>query len=341
MRSWHGGCGIFAVMSGATTSSAPVDTGASPRSEPPRPQRLGGLDLLRILSIFHVVGFHLSRSGMRFDPAQLAGHVRASLQAFVLLSIVVMLAKGTPRALGPYAARRSRRILLPWLFWSAAYGVTIVVPPIVSGRPVLAVLDWKMLIYGTVPHLWFLPFILGVNLAIVALARATGRLRLGMLALLCGAAGFVVAWLTSFYASKLGLPERQWVGCLPAIPLGLLLARWSAERPPVTRSARWVLTALLLAAVGALLAFYDAWWFDTAFATAVCALAVVAPIPARPWLIWTSGLAFGVYTIHPILVSHVYWPLFHGNPWKCAPFVVVLSGLIAWLMRKSPLRSVA
>ncbi len=152
------------------------------------------IELVRIVAAFGIVLFH---SGAPGGPIGYAG-----LIAFTALS-TYFASSG--------AAKMAKRILLPWAFWSIFYlGWRFAADgnPFHEGMNVV-----ESIFYGT--HLWFLPFIFVVNLAIL-------QIRSERLPLICAVLAFVFLVATPWWREFQSLFDPPIVQFLHAVPAALL-----------------------------------------------------------------------------------------------------------------------
>lgn len=134
--------------------------------------RNASFDYARLLAVFGIVLFHSGAPGAAW------GYV--GLPFFLLLLGVFAAPAAARLSTAAYARTRARRLLTPWLIWSAIYAALLAVQAARNGRPVLADFDASMLLTGPALHLWFLPFAFVAGCALHALARGRGAARAGL-----------------------------------------------------------------------------------------------------------------------------------------------------------------
>lgn len=260
--------------------------------ESPSSQRQS-IDLLRIVSAFGIVWFHMQA------PGPLVGALALSL----LLMVAGALSVDSARRRGGLAFWRSRagRVLGPWLAWSALY---LTVEALRFGWAEAARIDSPLsLLIGPAIHLWFLPFIAlasGFAVAAAAVLTRAGRVRLAAALLAAPCA------LPSLALQQGLLPEplAQWSVAIVPFAYGLLFAAGRDRGAPE-------------AALGfALVAAVTAWWgWGSPFAPVLVVAALLfegvwrLPLhhPALPAL---GRLTLGVYLIHPLMI--LAW---HAGGW--------------------------
>lgn len=257
-----------------------------------RSQHRQGIDLARFIAAFGVVVAHVFVS-----PRDWVGHL--SLGLFLILTAFLAV-QSAQRAGGSYAfLPRARRLILPWLVWSAFFRLldeTMADKPFAYG---LLSDPWSLL-YGSSIHLWFLPF---VGLAMVLV-------------------GPVVRWVTTperlvlasclliglsaplFWAHEaMGLPEPlpQWAFALPCYVLGLLLG----VGHPMGRVWVPLVTGVAMTLLAVYMGRAAPWTF--AIAVALLGFELFWRLPIRgSWLPHLGQVAFGIYLAHPFFMLVVY-----------------------------------
>lgn len=251
-----------------------------------------GIDLARFVAAYGVVAAHALASTRDW-----VGHLALAL--FLILTAFLAV-QSAGRAGGSYAyLPRVKRLILPWLVWSAFFRLLDMA---ISDRPdrfVPLTEPWSLL-YGSYIHLWFLPF---VGLAMVLVGPAvrfiTSPARLSLAAF-----GLVVLSAPLFWAhERLGLPEPlpQWCFALPTYGLGLLIGVASTMgRAAVPLTATLAMTALAL-----WLGNLQPWTWT--LLAAVAAFQLFWRLPLRGgWLPHLGQVSFGIYLVHPFFMLVVY-----------------------------------
>jgi fucose 4-O-acetylase-like acetyltransferase len=292
------------------------------------PSPFAGLEALKLVASFGIVLFHQQIAG------QATGY--AGLPAFTLLTAALAVRSARGRDWAMYRRNRLRRLLLPWLAWSAFYALVQCALHGYAGLPIVGWLQPSMLATGAYPHLWYLPF--AACSALVA-GRFGG----------CGptwawlAAGALALPLASHGMSlPLPVPLPQWLFVAPAAVLGVGLAR-----APLGGGNDRALGGFALAAgAGCALAAFlrcDALLWQYALAAPAAAVAWAVPLRAPRLLAGLGAATFGVYVLHPFVGMMLALAAIHGGvPFTDATLVgAIWTGALALtvLLRRTPLRA--
>ncbi len=256
-----------------------------------KPHRDQAIELLRIIACIGIIAFHDGAPGQ--DIAY------AGLIAFLIIAPFVDLTFNAATARAP--ALLIRALMLPWLFWLIVYGALKVarglafLPP---GNVLLA------LLYGSTPHLWFLPFMCGVLLLLNAVKLRVAPAALFWGALLAASALFAsVAWWRPLSAGW-AMPLVQWMHAAPAVFAGIAIGL-----APRLAYGRVVAAALLLAALAVAAAAHLP-GVSLTYPVGVIVTAVVAWWGARLWPArWNvtpvARCTMGIYLSHIVWLSFV------------------------------------
>lgn len=272
--------------------------------------RNASYDYARLLAAFGIVLFHSGVPGARWGYGGLPFFL-VMLGAFV----APMAARMTTTA---FARARSRRLLVPWLAWSAVYLALMVAQ---DGPAALARLDASMLLTGPALHLWFLPFAFVAGVGLHALARAVGPRTLGWIG-----AGAAWLFLGLSQAGPWPVPLAQWLFALPALGLGLLL---STETP-----ARQVLGVALVLG-GALALGWTADFTPLLIGLAAFVLCRAVPLPETPRTRALADVALTVYLAHPLVQTLLVWATgLRTDTYVCVALVIAVTTLAAWVQSR-------
>lgn len=276
-----------------------------------------GLDLVRGLAAFGVIWVHVGRSPQWADlnlsalGATGTSYLNILAGFFTILGLQKVLSKGG--WCGGFLAHRVWRIGLPFVIWSGVYLAARVVNYVVFGKTTGFVWDWSVLFYGTIYHLWFLPYLLIATVVVLPLMYA-GLKRPGLLVPLAATTAMIAVAIIVLPAGELPPDHADPVrialivlGRLPGFLLGLSFGMlWAAGyRPRV--SMRIAVVCMLVAGL--------AIWMTVATeiprgmlnrVAGTCALlAAFAPWRGRvaEWLARMGSLGFGVYLCHVLFVE--------------------------------------
>jgi peptidoglycan/LPS O-acetylase OafA/YrhL len=249
--------------------------------------RDGSIEALRIIAAFGIVWYH---AAIPYSPIAYAG-----LPIFIMITFYFQgLSSRGDIALNTLAIR----ILRPWVIWMvilAVYNVVRHKALLSTGR-----YDLSSLLYGSYPHLWYLPFIFVSIIAVRALRKVLPDIYIWSLS-----AGTAVIFLLAVptwrpASMAAGVPIAQYAQASGAIAIGLLFA---AAR----KSLIWIIPLAVIggAAVYAALLPFSAVGTPYVVAIALFSVAVVASKimgPAR-YLEPLTKLTFGIYLVHPPILG--------------------------------------
>jgi peptidoglycan/LPS O-acetylase OafA/YrhL len=262
---------------------------------------MANVDRLRILAAIGVASFHTHPAFPRCIG--------------VISFIILMLSFGAFVAnrqhkydIGDLARRKTRRLLKPWLFWSAVYAAVGLIKVFIEDVSFSEVFSPSMLLTGTRIHLWFLPFAFIAALILAQVHNATTKqneLPKIYLGIAVGILCLLICSAVLRYADP-GAPIRQWMLGIPAVPLGFALGRTLILSDPRQRRNIYVLVSVLIAAAGAALAWQG---ISRRLALSHC---VAIPIVCAS-LYWPgdldsvsrrlAALSYGIYLSHPLVVT--------------------------------------
>lgn len=281
-----------------------------------------GIDLARFIAAFGVCVAHAYDAQDDWD-----GHI--SLALFTILT--AFLSMQSMQRTGRYdVLGRIRRLLWPWLFWSAFY--KLVAWKLTDGQAgLLSLTDPWSLLVGSFVHLWFLPF---VALAMF-LVQPIGHIVTNPVRLATGLVLLVAVSMPLFALHQvpgIPVPFPQWCFAFPVYALGLLMALahgMGRSWWPVLASA--ALTAAALFITDGLALSYTIFF-------AVLAFEGFWRLPSQGTVLPKLGqAAFGIYLLHPFFLLVVY--KFLGADVNLM-LASVLTFLMSWaatvLLRKLP-----
>lgn len=285
-------------------------------------RRNQAVEALRILAAFGIVVFH--------GGGAWAGYFYTGLIVFVVLSPMIDAHYNWDRQ-RPVAVL-ARSLLIPWGFWLAVYAVFDVArhkPVLPSGNPLLGILA------GTSVHLWFLPFIF---LVLVALGRIKRHVRpplafLGSAVLLLAILGTAEIWRPMSQTWPQPLP--QWIHAIGAVFAGAAIGL-------TARADRLRIPGLALIAAALLIAIYQGVSGVALTYGLGIPLTTAAVFLGKHWwpARWSvqpvADCMMGVYLIHPILLSVAGVLAAHGTLLQAAIAFLLSFALIFTARRLVP-----
>lgn len=259
--------------------------------------RRQSVDLMRIVAAFGIVWAHMGAPGAIFGYLALA--------LFVVLAgfLAVRTADRSPGR--GFVRSRLRRLLGPWLVWSALY---LLLESVRAGDPsrLWQLTDPASLLIGPLIHLWFLPFLaLAAPLAVIVARRLDRPSRLTVAAVALAPVGAAAIWLHD--SGRLGEPFVQWAFAVTPLLYGTLAAAGRGVGRPLAP-----LVFVLLACLPPVLVW------GSVMAPFLISAALVFEAVWRTGLtgrVWPAlgSAAFGVYILHPALML-VWYRLVPGGP---------------------------
>lgn len=262
---------------------------AAPRAK--AAERNTNLEILRIVAAFGIVAYHAQ---VPFKEVPYAG-----LIAFLALSPLVDARFNWTRIRSIVSL--ANVFLLPWVFWFVIYAAANVVmnkPALPEGNSVASVL------YGSAPHLWFLPLIFVVLAALGQIKRVCSPVVVFWIAIAAGSLvlATAIAWHPQTMAAP--APYAQWIHGSAAILAGLALGLYRA-----TIKGAWGGIVVLSAA----LLICSTYWLPGMSLTYAIGLVGVglALFSREPFAAYgkairaVSQCMFGVYLVHILAIAIV------------------------------------
>jgi peptidoglycan/LPS O-acetylase OafA/YrhL len=311
-----------------------------------RKPRIANIERLRFLSAFGVAAFHTHL----WFPRSLG------LAGFVILLLIFcafVVNKPEPYDLATVAARKARRLLKPWLFWSIIYAALALAKMVYQHLSFSDVFSPTMLLTGTRIHLWFLPFAFVAAIVLTLIHRKVASVPESLKIATAIAIGALCVFGCSVIQSRLQPPTplAQWTLGLPAIPLGFAVGRIQILQRKEDRKKYSVLT--ILATMAAFVAcvmlalFSHGTWFD--YGTKLAARHFVSVVLVFCAFHWRgkldsvsaslASLSYGVYLIHPLVVVPFHQSgIAEQHPLVLLFFVLSISLLITLILQKTPLK---
>jgi fucose 4-O-acetylase-like acetyltransferase len=173
------------------------------------------IEILRIASAFGIVWFHAGRD--------VWGIGYGGLVVFLILSGFFSAAQPEKRrSLRQILSRRASRLLVPWAVWMVLYGIR---NHFIDRNLIETDRGWfNGLLAGTHIHLWFLPYVFVIGVALDILVPRANLAWLGWISALASAAiiGSISLWWP--WAVSHGYPTQQYCHALAALFIGVFLA---------------------------------------------------------------------------------------------------------------------
>lgn len=280
------------------------------------------VEALRIAAAFGVVYFHAHAPGWQVAYAGLV----------VFLALSPMFEVGANLHKSKSITSIAWLYLAPWALWFVVYAAWQFLQrePIFhsSGNFATAVLA------GTSKHLWFLPFMFLVVLALRSIKKLVPSVAMLWMASIAAAGMILIGaeWHASFPA-----PYAQWAFAAPAVLIGIALGAASH-----VVNGRW---ALLPVAVAMLYSVGDA--------DSIAVFAYPIGIGLLAGAVWFgsrlafgnvtkwSGMMLGVYLVHSLALALSQKLLGRGSvPTVMAAFALSLIAVLAWRMALAMLKTV-
>lgn len=252
------------------------------------------LDFLRIFAIIGVVLFHMLPSGWVRNICY------GGLVYFLLLLVVFI--KDAPKrySIKDYVVQRSKRLLLPWLFWLFFYGFL----NLLVGNDFFPLGEGVLQLFaGSSLVLWFLPFAFFLSLVayfwfrILIIQNCVWRIWISAIL-------SIIALVFAYYIRAkvtIPVPLSQWVHALPCLPVGFFMAYLSEcyEKPYTILT---LLGSLLIISTG--IAFQDI-GLGLSYCVGIFTfyIGIIVKIKTFKFFRYLSSLSFGVYLVHPLLIA--------------------------------------
>lgn len=288
-----------------------------------------GVEFARIVSAIGIVVFHVGA------PYAVVGYSGLPM----LVAIGTMFAPRQRARPGWESIReRAARLLVPWVFWSAAYALMKLAKSVVLADGAAVSSGWMTVLVGAHVHLWYLPFAFLFTVAIGVLLdrrRASERFWSNWLPLFT-----MLLWSSSVLMDcvLLAVPFAQWVFSLPAVGLGLCLI--GARKDGQFDALR--LLAIVTVGIAVLgleaLAGRSRLLIPYGMTCVLVIPTVLARWPAGRVISEVARASFAVYLIHPAIhegLVRLGWGLTGGQ--TVGP-VVLTSFLLGLVLQRTPLR---
>ncbi|PTT64972.1 hypothetical protein DBR34_03440 [Stenotrophomonas sp. HMWF003] len=256
-----------------------------------RSGRNQGIELVRTLAAFAIVWYHSKAVGSEISYS--------GLSAFLMLTMLFEVGSNWSRRVR--IAALARRLLIPWAFWFAVFGAI----NLARHQPFISLEysgGWVAGVFaGSSIHLWYIPFIFALIVALAVVKRSVDRQVLFWLAMTATVVNLATVGQWEPWSRQIGYPLAQWMQASTAVLIGLLIG--------LHRSTRWGTQALAVA----LMLAAATWVFSplpgVALPHMIAALVLLAAlrwgdrIPASPVMQTLANATFGIYLCHPIFLG--------------------------------------
>jgi len=309
----------------------------------PEQYRIASIERLRILAILGIVWFHTENATGRS-----VGY--AGLPAFVMIFCALSARKSRPEDIGPFAKKKAKRLLMPWLFWGVVYAGCKLLKQSLYGLDLSESFTAQMFLAGPKIHLWYLPFAFAAGLIVNLLHRCTRHISSPVTIL----SGILVGGLLLFFCSMITpsitapsiqwhFPVPQWIFALPAVPLGFCVGRVFCSFRNQVRMQRlfYLGIVLVVEAVCLLLLCLGSRYLVIPYGIAVvlvCAAFLGKTRCSAPLRKFAS-LAYGIYLIHPLVASMLRVAGMETmNPLATLAILFLVSSVVTLILQETPLR---
>lgn len=172
--------------------------------------RRADVEAFRVIAAAMIVWYH---AGVGAQEVAYGG-----LIVFLIIS-TYLAAQSRNRSPAASLQAKVERLIVPWLFWMAVYGVV----NLLFGKP------WapgagdglEKLLAGTAPHLWYMPFIFFALLLIDVVKRSVRPPAIGVFSGVSAAVILMTAGLWRDYSIALGSPLAQYCHAMAGVLIGL------------------------------------------------------------------------------------------------------------------------
>lgn len=300
--------------------------------------RVNSIDWLRILAASGVVWFHTELA-----PHRQIGY--AGLPIFLLIFFSLITRQDSADPTSCFLRRRYKRILRPWLFWSAVYGACRLTKAmyIMDLKELWGMLSLETLLAGTSIHLWYLPYAFVSGFFVYEVNRRTAKLNHTAVVLAATIIGALTLAVCEIHMANLKLmnPFGQWRFGLATIPLGFAVGR--ALAVPTRGLQKTLLAAITLIILIECLILrslgFETMVIPYGIATAFVCIAYCWEIRNSIFTAALAPLTFGVYLIHPLVAYALYHLLVPSNGYCLFILLTIcMSALITRILMETPVR---
>ena len=272
-----------------------------------------GLRAVRTVAMLSIVAYHVEwRPDREPDPIFGVSFGLTTLQ--VIMCALIARHPAAPR-LGKFAARRARRLLVPWAFWSVVYIVVEVLLSLRYGHAWWTPFHRSMIFKGGSFHLWFLLYGCAASLLVLGGLRASQGPRARIAIPLAAGLGALLVLFGTTLNVALAPPDpfQLWLDGSAAVAFGLALGR-ALSLPAVRERLGWLALICALAVlpmlVGPDLAPRSQLWARYGVAVPLACAGFLVRVPESRLLVFLASCNLGVYAVHILslrLVNRIPW----------------------------------
>jgi len=301
-------------------------------------QRIANIDRLRILAVIGIVWFHTEGA-----PGSRIAY--AGLPVFLLICFSLVVKRSHIGTTKRFLRRRWDRLLKPWLFWSAMYGLCKLAYTVCTGSlgSLSELVSVETLFIGTNIHLWYLPYAFVSGLIVYQCNRWTSRTNNIVIVFVATIIGILtlIGYALARCHYRLPEPLPQWEFGLSAMPLGFAVGRCLVL--PSHHVQRSLLLMICLTTVASCVVLNGLGYASPAIpyglAVSLVCLAYSRQGRSDAFVEAVVPLTFGIYLIYP-LVAFVLrrLPLANLHFTLFIALTVCISGLMTVALIKTPAR---
>ena len=302
------------------------------------------IERLRIIAAYGIICFH-SQSGFLKEIGY------AGLPAFVMVTFSFGLIGLAQVAYGPgeshfkkYMVSKINRLLLPYFFWVIIYGVWGCARMLSSRGEIINVpITIFFPLYGTSIHLWYLPFVF-LGLVILSYMKEHFLMKSHFALFAFSTATILTGLLPVFIPdiNNMPLPVPQVVYALPALFLGLIISDTLQVRIPL----KYLLAVMIIFFTGVVrLISSNDHSYLLLYLISFIVVVIAKNIPGKHDDITEklSPLTFGIYLVHPIIISIVANVFGYHNSQGLRPIhsvlIFILSALTIYFSKKTKIKN--
>jgi hypothetical protein len=293
-----------------------------------------------------IVAYHVEWRPDR-EPDPIFG-VSFGLTALQVIMCALIARHPVAPRFGKFAARRARRLLVPWAFWSAAYIVVDVLLSLRYGHAWWTPFHRSMIFKGGSFHLWFLLYGFAASLVVLCGLRACEGSRARVAIPLAAGLGALLVLFGTTLNVALTPPDpfQLWLDGSAAVAFGLAIGR-ALSLPGARERLGWLALISVLAVlpmlVGPDLAPHSQLWSRYGIAVPLACAGFLVRVPESRLLVFLASCNLGVYAVHILslrLVNRIPWLDDFSEPLRIGA-VYAISLLAIALLRRTRLRPVA